>query len=406
MAFCLQSVTLIAQKNALDSVTDLPDFLKRIFPSKKPISTVPRIEGPSILPSFGYNPSFGFVIGAKMSYGKQLGNHKNTQFSVFGMEALYTSNGIITVQARHNVFTKENRWYLEGNWQLSRFGLIDYGLGTGSDHGSNSFIMDEFPTTNSDSSFPVRFKYFRLTEKVYKKVTTNLYVGAGVSFNYRNNIDDIKQTGIFNTPHQRYSVQNGYDPDHYNANGLLFSIQYNSREHPLRSYGGMYADLTLRFNQQWMGSTKNATQIFYDIRKYWSLSKRNPEQVIAVWHWASYLINGSLPYLEMPATGNDAYYRSGRAYTIGRFRGPSFAYFETEYRYPITRKKLISGVAFLNLQTASDNIDKKIYGRWEAGGGAGLRILMQKQSRTTMCIDIAKGNYGAWGIFFGLNEAF
>ena len=155
-----------------------------------------------------------------------------------------------------------------------------------------------------------------------------------------------------------------------------------------------------------MGSTKNAIQLQYDFRKYWSLSKRHPEHVLAIWHWASYKLDGSLPYLELPSTGSDTYARSGRAYTIGRFKGPAYAYFESEYRFPILRNKLVSGVCFLNMQSASDGISRKVFSAWEPGGGAGLRILFQKESRSTLCIDFAKGSYGSSGIFFGLNEVF
>ena len=186
----------------------------------------------------------------------------------------------------------------------------------------------------------------------------------------------------------------------------MLSLQYNTREHPIRSYGGIYADLNLRFNQTWLGSTKNAIQVFYDFRKYYSLSKKNPEHVLAFWHWASYQLDGLVPYLELPATGYDTYNRSGRAYTIGRFKGPNFAYFESEYRFPITPNKFISGVIFVNTETASDDHGKKIFQYWETAIGGGLRILMQKQSRSTLCIDYAKGKYGSGGFFFGLNEAF
>jgi hypothetical protein len=43
---------------------------------------------------------------------------------------------------------------------------------------------------------------------------------------------------------------------------------------------------------------------------------------------------------------------------------------------------------------------------WEPGGGIGLRILFQKENKTTLCVDFAKGKYGANGLFFGLGEAF
>jgi len=100
------------------------------------------------------------------------------------------------------------------------------------------------------------------------------------------------------------------------------------------------------------------------------------------------------------------YNRSGRAYTISRFKGPDFAYGETEYRFPITTNKLLSGVAFFNVQTASDDLNKKIFESWEPGGGLGLRILLQKKSRTVICIDYAMGKHESSGIFFGLNEVF
>jgi hypothetical protein len=60
----------------------------------------------------------------------------------------------------------------------------------------------------------------------------------------------------------------------------------------------------------------------------------------------------------------------------------------------------------LNFQSASDDIDRKVFHVWEPGGGVGLRILFQKQNKTTLCVDFAKGKYGANGLFFGLGEAF
>jgi len=401
-----------AQKTTVDSngmtpTVDVTDVLKKIFKKQTDSSKAPKKSPVAILPSLSYNPSMGFVIGAKASAGLQKGNPENTNYSIIGLEAIYSTKGIITLQARHNIFTAENKWNFQGNWQLSKFGMVDYGLGTGnSEYQTSSFVINDYPTENGDSAFPVKYGYLRLLEKVYRKIGSHLYVGGGVSFEIFSNIEDEKATSSYATPHQRYSDRHGFDPDRYSANGLMANIQYNTREHPTRSYGGFYADVSFQFNQKWMGSTKNAIQAYYDLRKYWSLSKRNPEHVIAVWTWASYTLSGEQPYLALPYTASDTYNRSGRGYTLGRFKGPSFSYFETEYRFPITRNKLISGVCFINMQSASDDFDKKIYESWEPGGGAGLRILFQKESRTTICIDFGQGKYGSSGIFFGLNEVF
>ena len=404
--FCMLFVCNISYGQEGVTIHDLGDVIKQVL-KKKVDSTQPaKKPGIPILPSFGYNPSLGFVIGAKSVMSFQLGSEKTTTASVIGVEALYTSKNIVTLQARHNVFLPDNRLNFQGNWQLSRFGIVDFGIGAGNARTRNeTFNLDEFPIEIGDSAFPITFNYFRLQEKVFVKVAPHFFVGGGISINIHNRINDEKLSPTFSTPHQLYSVRNNYSPLAYNANGVLFSLQYATREHPIRSYGGIYAELTLASNTRWLGSTHRATQLQYDFRKYWSLSKQRPDKVLAVWHWASYMLSGSVPYLDLPGTGSDAYYRMGRGYTISRVKGPSYAYFETEYRFPITANHLLSGVCFVNMQTASDDLGKKIFQYWEPAVGTGLRILFQKQSRSTICIDFAKGR-GSSGIFFGLNEAF
>jgi len=103
---------------------------------------------------------------------------------------------------------------------------------------------------------------------------------------------------------------------------------------------------------------------------------------------------------------HNTYNRSARAYTFGRFKGPSYACFESDYRFPITKNKLVSGVVFFNLQTASNDRQRQVFESWEPGGGAGLRILFNKHSRSALCLDFARGRYGANGVFCGLNEVF
>lgn len=383
-------------KSNLVPVEDLGVFARRILHKKVDSSKAAKQKKVAILPSIGYNPSLGAIIGAKIAGVKQFGYKENTKLSAFGMEALLTSKGVITLQARHNIFRAANKWNLQGNWQFSKFLIADYGIGTG----NKDYL------TKSDSTFIIKFNFLRLSERVFREVAENFYAGVGITFNIRTQINDEELKTLRSTPHQRYSLRNGFDTSRYSSNGLLLGLQYNTREHPLRSYGGTYAEIDFRFNPEWLGSSKQSIQFYYDLRKYIGLSKRNPEHILAFWLLASFRLGGTIPYLELPATAYEMYNRSGRAYTIGRFKGPSYAYYESEYRFPITRNKLLSGVAFFNLQTASDDLGKNIFEYWEPGGGAGLRILLQKESRSTICFDYARGKYGSKGFFFGLNEVF
>ncbi|MFP5079908.1 hypothetical protein [Pedobacter sp. JCM 36344] len=187
---------------------------------------------------------------------------------------------------------------------------------------------------------------------------------------------------------------------------MLFNFQYTTRDNQNRAYKGIYADAGIRINQTWLDSSKNAVQIITDFRKYWSLSSGNPKHVIAFWNWGSYLLSGVLPYLELTGTGKDAYFRSGRGYTVGYFKAPQYFYSELEHRFPITRNNFLSGVTFFNIQTANDMQGTKLFERWQPGGGAGLRVLFNKETRTNLCLDYAFGKYGARGFFLGITEVF
>ena len=388
-------------------VVDAIDVLKDIFNIKPDTTKAPKpakTANVALLPSIGYNPSLGFLVGATISIGKQFGNAANTGYSVYQLNAIYTTKNIFTVQARHNIFREENKWNLQGNWQLSLYGLTDYGLGTGQDN--YCYCEGESPPSVADSLFPINYNYLRFLEKVYRRVGNHSYIGGGVSLDIFREITDEKLTTELQTPHFRYSIKHGFDWRHYSSNALLIAYQFNTRDHPIRSYKGTYFDVVFRFDQEWMGSWDNAISVQYDIRKYFSLSEENPEHVLAFWHWANYQLSGEIPYLVLPSTASDTYNRSGRAYTIGRFRGPSYGIFEGEYRFPISRNKLFAGVVFGSLQSASDDAGKGVYESWDAGYGAGLRILFQKKNRAALCVDYARGNCGADGLFFGLNEAF
>jgi hypothetical protein len=397
----------LAQEKQFRDTTDVNLIVSRILKSKPKADS--KKSGLALLPAIGYNPSMGFMIGANITASMYIGDPKTTRMSTGTATAYLTSKGIINLQLRHNIFTNGDDWIFQGNFQASRMLVIDYGLGTSSSSKSDESInVDGYPIENPKEAYPIKFGLIRFNEKVYRQVNKSLFIGGGINVDFHTNINDEKlqvDSGKL-TPHYNYSIEQGINPDHYFANGIMFNIQYNTKEHGNRSYGGMYADLVLRTNQKFLGSTVNALQLITEFRKYWSLSSRNPEHVIAFWHLGTFNLAGNVPYLDLPGTASDLFNRSGRGYTIGRFKGPSYFYLESEYRFPISRNKLFSGVAFLNFQTASDGKSINLFDQMEPAAGAGLRILFNKKSRTNICIDYAFGKYGSNGLFFGLNEVF
>ncbi len=386
--------TTAAPPDSLASQKDLMDVIHKIFKSEKKTDSTKKNSAVTVLPAIGYNPSIGFLLGINFLKTFYRGDPATTKLSISQLDFSYTTKHLLITRFRTNIFTSDNKWNLQGNWQYTRNFVNDFGLG-------------DSARRDPAVEYPIRFNYFRLTEKLYRNLGHNVYAGAGVSFDMRNDIQDRNYDSVTNTPHHQYSIDKGFNPDNYSVNGIIFNIQYNTKEHPNRPFSGMYADFNVRYNTKVLGSTEESGQLYTELRKYYSLSAKNPEHVIAFWYWGSYILWGKIPYLELPATEYDTYNRSGRGYTLGRFRGPSFADFEVEYRFPISQTtKFLSGVLFANFQTASDANNAGIFKTFEPGVGGGLRILFNKRSRTNICLDFARGKYGSSGVFFALNEAF
>lgn len=384
---------------------DIVDLFKDINPFKKSNNdTIPaKRSAISYLPNINYNPSIGFQVGIKAVGGVYLGDKKNTSMSVFATAANYTTRGIMVAYLFHDTYTRENKWNFKGSLFVAKFVGLDYGMGIG----------NKIETTDPDVSIinnPERKRYvneytiYGFNERVYKQLFPGMFVGAGVYFDLKRNISTL--TTIDNPPNEIYSHWNGFNATKNNSNGLMFNVQYMTRDNPNSAHKGIYTDVVLRANQSWMGSSQNALQLLTDYRQYFQLSTARPNHVLAFWYYGSYNISGHLPYLDLPGTGKDPYARSGRGYTNGYFKGNSYAYTELEYRFPILKNQFLSGVVFGNMQTVNDQMGTKLFKYWQPAGGGGLRILFNKMTRTNLCIDYAFGKFGQKGLFLGLNEAF
>ncbi len=397
----IKIVKEIQRTDNLSKQYDIGDAERAIFRPKKAVG---KRSGITVIPNIAANPSIGFQLGIKAVAGLKLGKDPRTLMSVAATSVSITTKGIIYFYINHNIFTNGNKYNLQGGIVIAKTVTPDFGLGIG--HGNFDTEADKVLTNPNRKGYALHSLYFNFREKIYKNIAKNLFIGAGASVEVRGSIKDRVNGADVLTPYYIYTDRYGYNRGHYTTSGLLFSAEYTTRDNQNRAYKGIYADAGFRANQTWMGSTKNALQFTTDFRKYFSLSQTHPEHVLAFWNWGSYLISGSVPYLELPGTGRDGSFRSGRGYTVTYFKGTKYNYSEVEYRFPITNNKFLSGVTFLNVQTANNDMNIKLFQVWQPGGGAGLRVLFNKATRTNLCLDYAWGKYGARGFFLGLNEAF
>jgi len=127
--------------------------------------------------------------------------------------------------------------------------------------------------------------------------------------------------------------------------------------------------------------------------------------VLALWSYDWLTLTGKPPYLDLPATGWDPYASTGRGYIQGRFRGAQEVYAEAEYRFKITRNGLFGGVVFGNAQSFSGAPGTPLQSI-QPGYGTGLRIKLNKLSKTNIDIDYGFGRQGSRGLFINVGELF
>ena len=410
----LFSIAVSAQQTVVP-LQDLTDVLREMRkPSKPPKQLKMEVKKiyPALLPIIGYGPANGFVVGGGASLSGLLGDSINTHISSGLFNVTFTTKKQINLNFRTNIYSTGDKWILQGDWRFLFFSQPTYGLGI-SEGGSKSFDFNigGIGTIDIPGEQPMRFNYLRFYENVYTRVMKNLYAGIGLNIDFHSKIQD--QSLDTSTPNPRltyhylYSIKNGFDPSRYIASGLSANFIYDSRDNAINAFKGMFAQLSFRSNFTWMGSSKNSSTLFYDLRKYFRLSPDHRGNVLAFWTWGQFLTSGKLPYLALPSITWDMYNRSGRGYVQGRFRGESMVYAETEYRFPISRSGIFGGVFFLNATTAN-SVDRgqQLFDAIAPGYGAGLRLKMSKQTRTNIGMDLGFGRFGSGGIYFNLQEAF
>jgi hypothetical protein len=381
---------------------DFGDLYRAVL--HKPASPDHNSSGITVVPNVAANPTIGAQAGIKAVAGKKLGNDPNTLFSIGATSASITTKDIIYFYINHNIFTSGNKFNFQGNLVISKTVSPDYGYGIGRPFKGGS-AGDSVLADPTHKVYPVHSMYFNFREKVYRKVAKNLFVGAGMSFEIRRQVNNGDTVGDA-TPSGVYNIRHDLPQDRYSMNGFLFNVEYITRDNPNRAYKGFYFDGGVRINQTWVGSTKNSVQFSSDVRKYFSLSPSQPEFVLAFWNWGSYLVSGTLPYLELPGPARDGTFRSGRGYTTQYFRSTEFNDTEGELRFPILTNKFLSGVVFGELMSGNDAMGTKLFQQFQPGYGAGLRVLFNKATRTNLALDYAYGRFGNKGFFLNLNEAF
>jgi len=374
---------------------DLFDAIRKVM-HKTPASLDVTVAAPPLmltfLPTISSKPSTGVTIGALGNAAFFLGDPPSTGISTASVGANISTKKQVSITARVNVLTKEDRLNIQGDNRFLWTSQDTFGLGQ---------------DTQRSHAVNTKFDLVRVSDLGYRTLRKDLYAGLGIhingGYNSRPAGDDAAwQSSEF----VAYSQRHGFALDSQASNGMAISMLLDTRDSSINANKGWMAAATFRPYFTSLGSDSSWQEVVLDVRRYQGLSSSRRHS-LAMWLYTDAVVSGVAPYFDLPATANDTYVRAGRGYTEGRYRGDKLAYGEVEYRGTLTKNGLIGMVAFLNA-TAVTNKDggQKSFTSAAPAGGFGLRVLFNKRSKTNLCLDYGWGTQGSKGLYLGLQEVF
>lgn len=299
----------------------------------------------------------------------------------------YTQNKQVILTANSLIWTAGNRFVWTNDWRLMHYPQATYGLGM---------------YTSTDRVINMDYAYFRFYQSFLGRLAPNLYAGIGYYLDLHWNIESYaRNREVSRISRYPYGIEGRSV-----SSGPTLQALYDNRRNSINPAGGLYVNAVWRANMKFLGSDDTYQSFLLETRKYIRLPATS-DNILAIWSYNALTLRGNPPFLDLPSTGWDNTGNLGRGFIQGRFRGKNLLYAETEYRFRITNDRLLGGVVFANVQSVTEPDQNS--GQFEKvipAVGAGLRIKMNKISRTNLSIDYGFGMDGSKGLFFNLGEVF
>jgi outer membrane protein assembly factor BamA len=365
---------------------DVPPPDEAEFDYRKPMWT--------IMPVIGAKPSSGVIVGVAGNVGFFRGDPSTTRISSGIGSVTFTTKKQAGISAHTTTFGRDDRWLMDLDYRFQWTSQETFGLGT---------------STASSSGELVGFDFYRLYQSAYVRLRQNLYTGGGLHFDRHADVrpDEELEDAWQQSAYYRYSVEHGLPLDNQTSAGFSAEVTWDSRDSVINPSRGWLARASYRaLIDGFLSGDSHWEKVNLDLRSYVPLTAERRHK-LAIWAYADLVVDGVAPYFDLPSTGGDSYGRSGRGYAEGRFRGEKLAFVEFEYRAPLMRNELLGMVAFVNITTISNRqAGERIFDNFAAGAGGGLRVLLNKRSKTNLAFDVGFGERGSRGVYLVVQEAF
>jgi len=415
LLFSFSLFSLLAQETQIPDTAcvqkDLPQLIREAR-NKAPKSKETGAGSLILVPIIGSNPATGFMFGVGGQYAFKMKG--SDQFSLVSGSVQATTKSQFLVLLKNNVYSKNERFFYTGDWRFQIFSQPTYGLGTNSPEGGAldyQFTLAGQETEIDSLAQPMEFNFLRIHQTIAYKIKESMYLGIGYNYDGYSKINDQRLSLVpgdtLLTSHYLYNTNYRFDTEKYYSSAIVANFIIDKRDNMIRPYTGYFMSLGYRGAYRITGNENNSEMILMEWRSYHGVSKRNPSHLIALWAMGTFTPEGGFPYMALPATAYDQRGRSARGYAQGRFRGKDYVYTEAEYRFPISPcSGILGGVLFVNATTTNNLAqDLELFESIKPGYGLGLRVMIDKASRSNLTLDYGFGSKSR-GFYLSFAETF
>jgi len=332
------------------------------------------------VPIFIISPETHIAAGALgVLLWKNIDLTRPTRTSNAELITLYTSRQQLIFIPRYTIFTKGEKFFIEGFGE-ELIGYKDFYFGRG----------NNTPVSNRED---ITYNVIGWENKIGRKILKNqkLFMGIETRALTYYNLNTPLTGELLNEKITGYkgSVSVGLGP----------ALIWDTRDNVVNPSKGFYWDFRYSQYSTALGGTVGYHRTYLDFRKYINVIPKY-RHIIAMELFADF-VRGNAPFKELAELGGP---RIMRGYYRGRFRDNYLTAFQTEYRMPVYKR--LGVVAFAGLgkvyNPTTVNLDDL-----HLSYGGGIRYQINKREKLNIRIDYARGDPKYLGYFyFGLTESF
>ncbi len=253
-----------------------------------------------IIPVAGYAPETRFLLGVGGLGTFKLYKDSATNYSLVAAAVAYTQNKQDYFYMPYQLYTKHNKYYIEGQADYYNFSYYYWGIGT---------------ERTAKELYNVRFP--KLEVNAYRKISSGFYAG----------IDYYLEDDVITGYDPNGVLQYGEIPGSKGSlsSGIGLDALYDTRDSIYFPTRGWCIKAQSYFNNTSIGASCNYGKIITDVSFYHQLAK----PFILALNEHTQLTWGNVPFDQMALVGGSKF---ERGYYIGYYRDDVLTYFQAEAR--------------------------------------------------------------------------